>query len=111
MRYQPNLRLRKDRSASLHVTIVSIIIRVASREKSPRDTNFRIPLLSRVNERKVMKRHEESGDHHFPKCPRTDLFGYARRPLGERNYGLVRDYRSSTSMDQETRRGYRRTYR
>jgi len=84
-----------------------------SREESPRplDTNFLIPLLSRVNNRKVKKRHRESGDNHSPKYTHTDLFGYAGRPLGERNYGLVRDYRSSTSMDQETRRGYRRTYR
>jgi len=67
-----------------------------SREELPRllDTNFRIPLLSRVNERKVKKRHRESGDHHSPKYPRTDLFGYTRRPLGEHNFVFVRGYRA-----------------
>jgi len=84
-----------------------------SREESPRplDTNFRIPLLSRVNERKVKKRHRESGDHHYPKYPRTHLFSCARHPLGEHNFDSARGYRSSPSIEKETRRGYRRTYR
>ena len=84
-----------------------------SREESPRplNTNFRISLLSRVNERKVKKRHRESSDHHYPKYPRTHLFSSARHPLGEHNFDSARGYRSSLSIEQETRRGYRRTYR
>jgi len=84
-----------------------------SRDESPRplNTNFRVPLLSREDERKDKRRHNETNGRHPPKYRRTHLVSFARRPLGEHNSGFVRDYRSSPAVEQEMRRDYRRTYR
>ena len=81
--------------------------RSRSRLACPFNTNFRIPLLSRENERKDKRRYKESNGRHPAKYPRHNLVSFARRSLGEHNSGFVRDYRSSPSDEQEMRRDYR----
>ena len=83
--------------------------RSRSRSPHPLNTNFRIPLLSRENERKDKRRYKDSNDRHPAKYPRPHLASFARRCLGEHNSGFIRDYRSSPSDEQEMRHDYRRT--
>ena len=55
--------------------------RSRSRSRSPRplNTNFRIPLLSRENERKDKRRYKESNDRHPAKYPCPHLASFTRR--------------------------------